>query len=141
MATKYATPASIAHQPIKYSTSLLMKLWLTMYPNYFLHTCTNCLSIINTEKILINLSRICTLSTISPPKSQSLFSQSRPAYECNSPSIRNDRKLIARHSLVFVSIRGRSCGVANIMLVSHSGEYMANGLTNAICHQFAMIAN
>ena len=33
------------------------------------------LSIINTEKILINLSRICTLSTISPPKSQSLFSQ------------------------------------------------------------------
>ena len=73
MATKYA---SIAHPPIKYSTSLLMKLWLTIYPNYFLHTCTNCLSIINTEKILINLSRICTLSTISPPKSQSLFSQS-----------------------------------------------------------------
>ena len=53
-----------------------MKLWLTIYPNYFLHSCTNCLSIINTEKILINLSRICTLSTISPPKSQSLFSQS-----------------------------------------------------------------
>ena len=63
------------------------------------------------------------------------------AYECNSTSIRNDRKLIARHSLVFVSIRGRSCGVANIMLVSHSGEYMANGLTNAIRRQFAMIAN
>ena len=28
------------------------------------------------RKILINLSRICTLSTISPPKSQALFSQS-----------------------------------------------------------------
>ena len=27
------------------------------------------------------------------------------------------------------------------MLVSHCGEYMANGLTNAIRHQFAMIAN
>ena len=26
------------------------------------------------------------------------------------------------------------------MLVSHSGEYMANGFTNAIRHQFAMIA-
>ena len=36
------------------------------------------------------------------------------AYECNSPSIRNDRKVIARHSKMFVSIRGRSCGVANI---------------------------
>ena len=47
MATKYS---NIAHPPIKYSTSLLMKLWLTIYPNYFLHTCTNCLSIINTEK-------------------------------------------------------------------------------------------
>ena len=35
--------------------------------NYSLYTCTNCLSIINTEKILINLSRIRTLSTISPP--------------------------------------------------------------------------
>ena len=39
---------------------------------------------------------------------------------------RNDRKMIARHSLVFVSIRGRSCGVANIMLLSHCGEYLAN---------------
>ena len=29
-------------------------------------------------------------------------------------AIRNDRKVIARHSQVFVSIRGRSCGVANI---------------------------
>ena len=27
------------------------------------------------------------------------------------------------------------------MLVSHRGEYMANGLTNAIRHQFVMIAN
>ena len=38
---------------------------------------------------------------------------------------RNDRKMIARYS-VFVSIRGRSCGVANIMLLSHCGEYLAN---------------
>ena len=45
------------------------------------------------------------------------------AYECNSPPIRNDRKVIARHSQVFVSIRGRSCVVANIMLLSHCGEY------------------
>ena len=28
-----------------------------------------------------------------------------------------------------------------LMLVSHYGEYMANGLTNAIRHQFVMIAN
>ena len=45
------------------------------------------------------------------------------AYECNSPPIRNDRKVIARHSYVFVSIRGRSCGLANIMQLSHCGEY------------------
>ena len=36
------------------------------------------------------------------------------AYEYNSPSIRNNRKVIARHSQMFVSTRGRSCGVANI---------------------------
>ena len=28
-----------------------------------------------------------------------------------------------------------------IMLVSHCGEYMANGLTNAVRHDFFMIAN
>ena len=28
----------------------------------------------------------------------------------------------------------------NIMLVSHCGEYMANGLTNAVRHEFVMIA-
>ena len=28
----------------------------------------------------------------------------------------------------------------SIMLVSHCGEYMANGLTNAVRHAFAMIA-
>ena len=39
---------------------------------------------------------------------------------------RNDCKMIARYSYVFVSIRGRSCGVANIMLLSHCGEYLAN---------------
>ena len=27
------------------------------------------------------------------------------------------------------------------MLVSHCGEYMANGLTNAVRHEFVMIAN
>ena len=50
---------------------------------------------------------------------------------------------------MFVTIRGRSCGVANIrnrflkfvMLLSHCGEYMANGLTNAVRHEFVMIAN
>ena len=31
------------------------------------------------------------------------------------------------------------CG--NIMLLSHCGEYMANGLTNAVRHEFVMIAN
>ena len=30
---------------------------------------------------------------------------------------------------------------ALIMLVSHYGEYMANGLTNAVRHEFVMIAN
>ena len=28
-----------------------------------------------------------------------------------------------------------------VMLVSHCGEYMANGLTNAVRHEFVMIAN
>ena len=49
-------------------------------------------------------------------------------------AIRHQFAMIARHSLVFLSIRGRSYGVANSILVSHSGEYMANGLTNAIRH-------
>ena len=31
--------------------------------------------------------------------------------------------------------------VATIMLLSHCGEYMANGLTNAVRHEFVMIAN
>jgi hypothetical protein len=35
------------------------------------------------------------------------------AYECNSSPIRNDHKVISRHSCVFVSIRGHSWGVAN----------------------------
>ena len=29
----------------------------------------------------------------------------------------------------------------DVMLVSHCGEYMANGLTNAVRHEFVMIAN
>ena len=29
----------------------------------------------------------------------------------------------------------------SLMLVSHCGEYMANGLTNAVRHEFVMIAN
>ena len=28
-----------------------------------------------------------------------------------------------------------------LMLLSHCGEYMANGLTNAVRHEFVMIAN
>ena len=28
-----------------------------------------------------------------------------------------------------------------VMLVSHCGEYMANGLTNSVRHEFVMIAN
>ena len=28
-----------------------------------------------------------------------------------------------------------------LMLVSHCGEYMANGLTNAVRHEFVIIAN
>ena len=31
--------------------------------------------------------------------------------------------------------------VSSLMLVSHCGEYMANGLTNAVRHEFVMIAN
>ena len=30
---------------------------------------------------------------------------------------------------------------ASLMLLSHCGEYMANGLTNAVRHEFVMIAN
>ena len=29
----------------------------------------------------------------------------------------------------------------SVMLVSHCGEYVANGLTNAVRHEFVMIAN
>ena len=29
----------------------------------------------------------------------------------------------------------------SVMLVSHCGEYMANGLTNAVRHEFVVIAN
>ena len=29
----------------------------------------------------------------------------------------------------------------SVMLVSHGGEYMANGLSNAVRHEFVMIAN
>ena len=36
--------------------------------------------------------------------------------------------------------RNLHCDV-RIMLVSHCGEYMANGLTNAIRHEFVMIGN
>ena len=31
--------------------------------------------------------------------------------------------------------------LTSLMLVSHCGEYVANGLTSAIRHQFVMIAN
>ena len=31
--------------------------------------------------------------------------------------------------------------INTLMLVSHCGEYMANGLTNAVRHEFVMIAN
>ena len=34
-----------------------------------------------------------------------------------------------------------ACLVILFMLLSHSGDYMANGLTNAVCHEFVMIAN
>ena len=58
---------------------------------------------------------------------KNIFAASSPdsvewAYECNSPPI----AMIARYSKVSVSIRGRSCRVANSMLLSHCGEYLAN---------------
>ena len=31
--------------------------------------------------------------------------------------------------------------IVSLMLLSHCGEYMANGLTNAVRHEFVMIAN
>ena len=37
--------------------------------------------------------------------------------------------------MMFVAI------VSALMLLSHCGEYMANGLTNAVRHEFVMIAN
>ena len=47
---------------------------------------------------------------------------------------------------VFTHITGpkivyASINASPIMLVSHCGEYMANGLTNAVRHEFVMIAN
>ena len=48
---------------------------------------------------------------------------------------------LAECSLSFTYVCVTAVGVTrNVMLLSHSGEYMANGLTNAIRHQFAMIA-
>ena len=60
-------------------------------------------------------------------------------YECNSPSIRNARK--GRQTFVAVRKHSRSflwCFKCYAGLTS--GECMANGITNAIRHQFAMIA-
>ena len=39
------------------------------------------------------------------------------------------------------STRTVRVGTVEIMLLSHCGEYMANGLTNAVRHEFVMIAN
>ena len=38
-------------------------------------------------------------------------------------------------------IKATGGGVCAVMLVSHYGEYMANGLTNAVRHEFVTIAN
>ena len=50
------------------------------------------------------------------------------------------------HNLIhFVAQNYRSLinllSLRTIMLLSHCGEYMANGLTNAVRHEFVMIAN
>ena len=37
----------------------------------------------------------------------------------------------------YINVRG----IDILMLISHCGEYMANGLTNAVRHEFVMIAN
>ena len=44
------------------------------------------------------------------------------------------------YHLVVVCVTMVTENFQNVMLLSHSGEYMANGLTNAIRHEFAMIA-
>ena len=41
--------------------------------------------------------------------------------------------------LIWVHI-GYNLGYQNLILLLHLSEYLMNGLTNAICHQFAMIA-
>ena len=43
----------------------------------------------------------------------------------------------AKENLLMVGV---SSSIA-LMLLSHCGEYMANGLTNAVRHEFVMIAN
>ena len=54
-----------------------------------------------------------------------------------SKRVLNTLKMSIRYNCIIV-IHGSSC---SFMLLSHCGEYMANGLTNAVRHEFVMIAN
>ena len=51
------------------------------------------------------------------------------------------------HSNTVTNVRGeiiekvKGSSLQSVMLLSHCGEYMANGLTNAVRHEFVMIAN
>ena len=48
---------------------------------------------------------------------------------------------IRRHSLAIHWPNQVMLSGLSHMIVSHCGEYMANGLTNAVHHEFVMIAN
>ena len=41
----------------------------------------------------------------------------------------------------FLRLYCSSSSNSSVMLVSHCGEYMANGLTSAVSHEFVMVAN
>ena len=43
--------------------------------------------------------------------------------------------------VIIISVSIAIAALFNLMLVSHCGEYMANRLTNAVRHEFVMIAN
>ena len=57
-----------------------------------------------------------------------IFADTHSATNTLQPAVRNGR---SQSKLLLLYI----------MLVSHCGEYMANGLTNAVRHEFVMIAN
>ena len=58
-------------------------------------------------------------------------------FEALKINVRTYNKILKRN----IKIAKSAYYQASLMLLSHCGEYMANGLTNAVRHEFVMIAN